>query len=85
MSYTKSTEGDPLIGAPALSSITSELLGITGSSTDDVQKAIAAFSAKAASSKPSQKIEQHLQERKIRAPRKPVALCCIDFEWHDVY
>ncbi len=85
ISYTKSTEGDPLIGAPGLSSITSELLGIKGSSAADVQKAIAEFSAKAATSRPSQVIAQHVKEREATASKKPIALCCIDFEWHNVH
>jgi hypothetical protein len=77
ISYTRFTQGDPIIGMPG-SPFSGAMLG----SLEDVSSAVQAFSAGAATSKPSHKIEAALEAQENAA--QPVGPHC-DFKWADVY
>jgi hypothetical protein len=82
VSYTRSIEGDPIIGMPG-SPFSEALLGMTGASLD-VSKAVQAFSQRAATAKPSRKMAL-LEVEAIQNRPQPLGLhCVLDFQWTDL-
>ncbi len=83
MSYTRSIEGDPILGSPD-SPFNEAMLGLKGSSPQDVSDAVRAFSQRAATSKPSRKMEAK-EAQAIQEKPTPAGLHCIlDFHWTDL-